>query len=233
MKTQLSFNLLLLCSLLAPNAMAQNTEPDTAPNTQPALEQKSEPNSDAQNMVRAMQAYYDSAQSYSADFVQNYESVDGIKNQSTGTVWFKKPGLMRWDYEKPEPRFLLSDNKFFWSWEPVYRQYCKQNIQSAQLPTALTFLAGKGQIQDDFNVSIASIKAANVTLKLSPKTPSTSYESILFDLLMPTAKVYRVTIQDSMGNTNTITFKSPELNAKLDPKLFTFTPPKDATHICQ
>lgn len=238
MKTKLSLILIMLCSFLATSAFAQDGENSAndiarteASNASAETAGASEASASA--LVEAMQSYYDSAKTYSADFVQDFESVDGIENQSSGTVWFKKPGLMRWDYKKPESRFLLSDGKYFWSWEPVYRQYCKQNIEAAQLPTALTFLAGKGRVEDDFNAEIVSVKAMQVRLKLTPKVPSTAYESILFDLLMPSAKVYRVTLNDSMGNTNVITFKSPELNAKLDAKLFKFNPPKDATHICQ
>ena len=151
---------------------------------------------------------------------------------SSGVVWFKKPGLMRWDYEKPESRFLLSDGSFFWSWEPVYRQFCKQNLATSQLPTALTFLAGTGRIEDDFSIKLGKVKGDQVELLLTPLTPSLAFESIRFDILMPTAKVYRVTIYDAMGNINKITFKSPEINAPLDDASFKFVPPADAKQIC-
>jgi len=187
----------------------------------------------AKKYVDTIQAYYDKAKTYSATFTQDYETVDGIKKTSAGVVWFKKPGLMRWDYETPESRFLISDGDFFWSWEPVYRQYCKQNLAASQLPTALTFLSGQGKIDDDFNVSIEKIVGNQITLKLVPKIPSMAYAQIGFEILMPSAKVYRVTILDAMGNTNRITFKSPEINAKLEDSAFRFQPPADATHICE
>ncbi len=188
---------------------------------------------DARQYVDAVQAYYDRAKTYSATFEQDYETVDGVKKQSTGVVWFKKPGMMRWDYEKPEARFLISDGVSFWSWEPVYRQYCKQNLASSQLPTALTFLAGTGKIEDDFSVKLDRISGNQVSLELTPTVPSLAYEKIKFEILMPTAKVYRATIFDAMGNTNKITFKSPEINAELDNSSFRFEPPADARHICE
>ena len=138
---------------------------------------------------------------------------------------------MRWDYEKPESRFLLSDGSFFWSWEPVYRQFCKQNLATSQLPTALTFLAGTGRIEDDFSIKLGKVKGDQVELLLTPLTPSLAFESIRFDILMPTAKVNRVTIYDAMGNINKITFKSPEINAPLDDASFKFVPPADAKQI--
>lgn len=188
---------------------------------------------EARPYVDAIQAYYDSAKTYSAAFDQDYESVDGIKKKSTGTVWFKKPGKMRWDYETPESRFLISDGSHFWSWEPVYRQYCEQSLSASQLPTALTFLAGNGRIEDDFSVTVAKVSGKQVTLDLKPVKPSLAYDHIKFEILMPTAKVYRATIYDAMGNLNRITFKSPEINGSMEDSSFVFTPPKDAKHICE
>ncbi|GEM_PF-1872225 len=188
---------------------------------------------DARQYVDAIQAYYDRAKTYSASFEQDYETVDGVKKQSSGVVWFKKPGMMRWDYEKPESRFLISDGNYMWSWEPVYRQYCKQSLAGSQLPTALSFLSGKGKIEDDFSVKLGKVKDNQVTIELTPVVPSMAFEKIKFEILMPTGKVYRAQIFDAMGNVNRITFKSPEINAELQDSSFLFNPPADAKHICE
>lgn len=188
---------------------------------------------DARQYVDAVQAYYDKAKTYSAAFSQDYETVDGIKKESSGTVWFKKPGMMRWDYEKPESRFLISDGNSLWSWEPIYRQYCKQDLKTSQLPTALSFLTGQGKIEDEFSVKLGKVNGNQVALDLAPIKPSMAYEHIKFEILMPSAKVYRATIYDAMGNLNRITFKNPEINAELDNSSFNFAPPADAQHICK
>ena len=206
---------------------------NAAGNAQKAAPAKGTVSEEARPYVDAIQAYYDNAKTYSAAFDQDYESVDGIKKKSTGTVWFKKPGKMRWDYETPESRFLISDGSNFWSWEPVYRQYCQQSLSASQLPTALTFLAGNGKIEDDFSVTVAKVAGKQITLDLKPVKPSLAYEHIKFEILMPTAKVYRATIYDAMGNLNRITFKSPEINGSMEDSSFVFTPPKDAKHICE
>lgn len=188
---------------------------------------------DARRYVDAVQGYYDGAKTYSAAFDQEYETVDGIKKQSSGVVWFKKPGMMRWDYEKPETRFLISDGRYFWSWEPEYRQFCKQNLKGSQLPTALSFLTGTGKLEDEFSIRLLKVSGEQVFLELRPVEPSMAFDKIQFELLMPSAKVYRATIYDAMGNLNRITFKSPEINAALDDASFQFTPPSDARQICE
>lgn len=203
-----------------------------APNKAPDAAQRGIVAENARVYVDAVQKYYDGAKTYSAAFDQEYETVDGVRKLSSGVVWFKKPGLMRWDYEKPEARFLLSDGQYFWSWEPVYRQYCKQNLDASQLPTALTFLVGEGRLEDDFHIQVGKVDGNQVQLELTPVTPSLSFDKIRFEILMPTAKVYRATIYDAMGNFNRITFKSPEINAAMDDSNFRFTPPADARQIC-
>ena len=231
-------SLFFLCSFILMTAHAYADEPVSNPapagNAKAAQPAANEATSgEAKKYTDAVQAYYDAANTSSAAFSQEYMTVDGIKKDSSGVVWFKKPGMMRWDYETPEARFLISDGKNFWSWEPVYRQYCRQDLSTSQLPTALTFLSGQGRIEDDFNVSVDKVDGSRVTLRLTPKHPSLSYNRIDFEILMPSAKVYRVKIYDGMGNTNRITFKSPEINAALDDASFQFAPPADATHICE
>lgn len=213
--------------------MIKSVSANSSANSQKNAPAKGTVSDEARPYVDAIQAYYDSAKTYSAAFDQEYESVDGIKKKSTGTVWFKKPGKMRWDYETPESRFLISDGTHFWTWEPVYRQYCEQSLSASQLPTALTFLAGNGKIEDDFSVTVAKVSGKQVTLDLKPIKPSLAYEHIKFEILMPSAKVYRATIYDAMGNLNRITFKSPEINGSMEDSSFVFAPPKDAKHICE
>ncbi len=220
----------------APEAAQNNKVSDKGSNAVPGIQPaktKGTVDANARQYVDAVQAYYDQAKTYSATFEQDYETVDGVKKKSTGTVWFKKPGMMRWDYETPASRFLISDGKNLWSWEPVYRQYCRQTLAGSQLPSALSFLSGVGRIDDEFSVSLKKVKGNQVTLTLKPVVASMAYDNIEFEILMPTAKVYRAKVFDAMGNVNLITFKSPEINSELDNASFQFEPPKDAKHICE
>lgn len=216
--------------------MIRQNMPNAAATADAAIQQKIKGTTvtpEARQYVDAIQKYYDNAKTYSATFEQEFETVDGIKKVSTGTVWFKKPGMMRWDYDTPETRFIISDAESLWTWEPVYRQFCKQSLKGSQLPSALSFLTGTGKIEDDFSVKLDKINGNQVQLELIPAEPSLAYESMKFEILMPSAKVYRATIYDAMGNLNRITFKSPEINAELDNNSFRFNPPQDARHICE
>ena len=42
-------------------------------------------------------------------------------------MWLKKPGRMRWDYEKPEKKLMVSDGSTLWVYEPEDEQAATQN----------------------------------------------------------------------------------------------------------
>ena len=67
----------------------------------------------ADEVVDKMQSYYENARTFSAEFKQVYEEVNGLKKNSSGVVFFKKGGKMRWDYEKPEEKYLFSNGEIF------------------------------------------------------------------------------------------------------------------------
>jgi len=75
------------------------------------------------SVLEKMQRRYDQAKDFRAKFTQTYSrAVVGRATVSTGTLSFKKPGRMRWDYDKPEPRMFLSNGQVLWLYEPTEKQ---------------------------------------------------------------------------------------------------------------
>ena len=66
---------------------------------------------------------------------------------------FKKPGRMRWDYDKPEKTTYVTDGAVLWLYEPEDQQAFKQELKASQLPAALAFLTGKGKLADEFDIT--------------------------------------------------------------------------------
>src|SRR5438046_594769 len=108
-------------------------------------------------VVEHMQKNYDRAQDFQARFSQKYTNIAfGRTKVSTGEVTFKKPGRMRWDYDQPEKKMFLSDGQRLWLYEPDDKQAFKQELKQSQLPAALSFLLGKGRLEDEFEVVAAA-----------------------------------------------------------------------------
>src|SRR5829696_3326848 len=65
---------------------------------------------DVKAVVAEVQKRYDGAADFRARFTQTMTSTTmGRKTNSAGEVMFKKPGRMRWDYEKPEKSSYITD----------------------------------------------------------------------------------------------------------------------------
>lgn len=191
----------------------------------------------ATEVVDGMQKFYDEANTFSADFTQKFEDITkpGEPKVSKGVVFFKKGGKMRWDYAKGsanDEKFLISNGKTFWSWEPTYNQYCAMDLSQATLPSALTFLAGEGDIKKDFDVTVVGEDDNRIQIELTPKTPNPNYEVLEFNIRKTNFRVDQVIIVDALGNENNMYFKKAEFNAKMDDGNFAFDPPADANHIC-
>src|SRR5215468_339703 len=108
-------------------------------------------------IVNKLQVRYDSTAGFRADFQQEVESATlGQKVESRGSVVFKKPGRMRWEFTEPK-QTLVSDGKFFWFYQPAENQVIKTPFQQAfSSNTPASFLLGVGQLAKDFTVSLIS-----------------------------------------------------------------------------
>jgi outer membrane lipoprotein carrier protein len=181
-------------------------------------------------VIERMQKRYDQAKDFRAHFSQNYSrAAMGRSTLSTGEITFKKPGRMRWDYEKPEPRMFLSNGQVLWMYEPTEKQAFKQDLKTSQLPAALSFLMGKGKIVDEFELSFAKDtkygREGDYRLALSPKQPQSTYKSILF-VVDPTEFLVRESVLvDSQGNINHFIFDKLEVNTKVADSIFKWSPP--------
>ena len=209
-----------------------------APVTAPAGASKPAPTvadtPDLHTILERLQKRYDQAKDFHARFSQNYSrAVVGRATLSTGTITFKKPGRMRWDYEKPEARMFLSTGQVLWLYEPTEKQAFKQDLKSSQLPAALAFLMGKGKITDEFEVTFAKDKdkenartrPGDFRLALSPKQPQSAYKSITFVVDPKEFLVRESILVDSQGNTNHFVFDGLEVNTKVSDAAFKWTPP--------
>lgn len=178
------------------------------------------------DLVKRLQARYDSTAGFRADFTQEVESATlGQKVESRGTVVFKKPGRMRWEFREPQ-QTLVSDGKFFWFYQPAEKQVLKTPFQQAfSSTTPASFLLGVGRLDQDFSISLTSETADNYQLRLTPKKDP---EAIgLLDLVVnaKTFDIVQATVTDPLGNVTRLHFSNIDREAPLDDALFRFTAP--------
>lgn len=188
------------------------------------------PRLDLNTVVEKVQKRYDSATDFRARFTQTLTSVAmGRKTSSAGSVMFKKPGRMRWDYDKPEKAIYVSDGGVLWLYEPDDQQAFKQELKASQLPAALAFLTGKGKLASEFDITPLAKSPygmqGDYLLSLSPKVADSQVKTILFVVDPKTFDVRESVITDGQGNTNDLTFADIKTNTHLPESEFHFIPP--------
>ncbi len=114
----------------------------------------------AQEVAASLQKKYDTIRDFSTDFVHTHEGgVLKRKREERGTLLVKKPGKMRWNYKAPDEKVFVSDGvrltQYFADENRALVSAVPDDDQAAVL-----FLAGRGSLTRDFNVSFGQSGAA-------------------------------------------------------------------------
>ncbi len=184
---------------------------------------------DTQAILSRVQAFYAQATDFKAEFKQTYTyHIYGRKKLSTGTVYFKKPAKMRWDYEVPTQKVFVADGETLWVYEPEESQVFKRDLSSAQLPVALRFMRGDASLDKEFNVQpIEETEESEVIpLILTPKSPSPDFKTLELHVRRKDGQVQSSVLIDPTGNRNRIDFVDVRVNQSLPNSGFSFTPPE-------
>ena len=83
--------------LIGPEKIQRETSGGTA-NTRPAGDA-----AEVSRIVRALEDRYHSANTLKAVFLERYSEGGRVVRVESGTVYFSRPGRMRWEYESPKP----------------------------------------------------------------------------------------------------------------------------------
>ena len=99
---------------------------------------------DAKSAVRALESRYEHARTLKATFFERYSDGNGAAQSESGTVYFSRPGRMRWDYESPEEKLFLVDGTNVWFYVPADRTASRAKMkESSDWRTPIALLAGR------------------------------------------------------------------------------------------
>ena len=227
---------LLLCAALAvpvlpPVATAQQVP--TPPVAAPAVT--------AQIVAARVQTFYDQTTSVEVRFQQHFwNRVYARTQSSSGQLVIQRPGRVRFNYDQPRGKVVVSTPAGFVFYEPNEDgspgQFLRGNADGAS--SALGFLSGTARLDRDFRLSLRAAAAgqpANTdALELRPRRSDPHYRRIVLyvDNREATAGVVRrVAIEDPDGNWNRFDFTDPHFDRALSASTFDYTPPAGAHEI--
>jgi outer membrane lipoprotein carrier protein len=183
----------------------------------------------AAETARALQQKYDQVKDFSADFVHTYEG-GVLKRKSTGrgTVVIKKPGRMRWEYTSPEKTTFISDGRKIYSHVPADKQVIVSSVPADdEATTAVLFLASKGNLTRDFNVSYAEGGTGDTwTLRLDPKLKQRDYDWLVLEVDRRSLQIRGLTAADQQGGRSTFRFSNYRENTGVADSVFVFKIPR-------
>ncbi|UCD85056.1 MAG: outer membrane lipoprotein chaperone LolA, partial [Deltaproteobacteria bacterium] len=181
-----------------------------------------------------IQANYEKIQDYQANFVQKVtlKNINKIQ-KNEGVVYFKKGGKMRWDYQKPQKQEFVSDGETIWHYMPADNQvWVDKASHSFTSKTPSTFLAGMGNLKNDFKIKSAKSPLVDTTtnylLELFPKEDQPGVKRLLLVVAKDSYQVVETLVYDQFDNLTQVIFSDIKVNSNLPDDLFTFRIPKGA-----
>ncbi len=184
----------------------------------------------AQSVLAEMQSRYEKTNDFEANFLQEYVGKIMKKPQKgDGKVYFKKKGMMFWDYKSPNQK-LISNGHTLWFYQPEDNQVFVSDVGKVlREKTPLAFLAGEGDISRDFNIlgfhESASQKEDWFVIDLAPKEPNAALGKLTLMVDKKTYYVVQADVFDGLGNVTRTRFTDIKTNVGLPSSFFNFTVP--------
>jgi outer membrane lipoprotein carrier protein len=188
-----------------------------------------QPTPSAQDVAASLQKKYDTIRDFSTDFVHTHEGgVLRRKREERGTLVVKKPGKMRWDYKSPDEKVFVSDGVRLIQYFPEENRAVVSTVPEDD-QAAVLFLAGRGSLPRDFNVSFGQGGAAGTwMLRLEPKHPQPEYDWLEITAARDTLRLQSLTVAEKQGSRSTFVFTNFKENPGIADKTFAFSIPKGA-----
>lgn len=171
---------------------------------------------------------------FSADFIQKstIKAMD-ITDRASGRVYIKYPGMMRWEYEKPEKQIIITDADKLWIYRPEDNQ-----VMTGKAPTffrdgkGASFLSDIRVIRQKFDISLEQGPPEESDLfyhlKLIPLEKTMDISEIRLLVSKKTFNMLQVVTLNFYGDETRIDFLNFAFKDDLDDSLFSFKIPKGA-----
>jgi outer membrane lipoprotein carrier protein len=194
-----------------------------------------ESSASAKSLTRLLEEHYRQPRTLQAVFLERYSEGQKQARIESGTVYFRRPGQMRWEYDSPEKKLFLVDGKTTWFYVPYDHTVTKAPVkESSDWRTPLALLTGKADLarlcsQIDL-IGQTGIPAGHAVLRCLPKEPKgisegKDYTEVLLELDASTGELARIEIRQPGAIELEYRFGNWQLDIPLAGDLFRFQVP--------
>jgi len=178
----------------------------------------------AGNGINALNQFHANVKSLKADFTQVLLDADSnTVQESSGQVWIERPGLFRWEYNKPYPQIIVADGNRIWIYDPELEQVTVKKESDAIGSAPALVLSGKRPLTDDFVIKELDRNDDFTWVKLTPKKEDTDFSVITVAFNKKDITLLELT--DKLGQRTKIIFKDLVTNSVHDKSRFEFVAP--------
>ncbi len=174
-----------------------------------------------------LQARLDGIGTFQARFVQEYEPKALSRRQSEGgSVTFRRPLLMRWEYEWPEDKLALCDGERVWVYYPREKRAEVDALSSlGDGAPVVQILLGRWRLAERFRLEGVGRRDGEVTLHLGPKDFPEGIRAVRVSLAEPDLALRALEVEEAGGNLLRYLFEDWTEGVEAPPGLFRFEPP--------
>ena len=184
---------------------------------------------DVKEIVERLQERYDSTADFTAEFRQEVEVPTlGKTLESHGTVAFKRPGRMRWEFLEPERQTIVADGETMWIYQAEQHQVLKTPFQAAfQSATPVSFLFGVGDLGKDFDASLAGEEDDVYRVRLEPREDE-DIGILVLTVSRDTYDLRGAEVTDPLGNVTRLELRNLVRDEGVPDARFVFDVPEGA-----
>lgn len=197
-----------------------------------------------QAVVRSFELRYRHASTLKAIFYERYSDGKGTGQAESGTVYFSRPGRMRWEYESPQKKLFIVDGTNVWFYIPDDHTASRTKLkQSSDWRTPIALLADKADLSRicrsidlvparaaglGESTVAAQTNSADSVLRCAPRASSDETGQPISDVLLtidPHGYLARVLIQQPGSISTEFRFGNWQENLRIAEVMFHFQPP--------
>ena len=185
---------------------------------------------EVRELVKQLQARYEKTKDLQADFTQK-TVIEGFERSiaSSGKVYIKKPGRLRWNYLDPSVEDIYVNRDDVKVYVPEHKQVLVGKLtQMAASKAPLELLLGAAKLEESFDIEPTPGKGRGVggirLLTLLPKSregeAGRSLQRIVLEVFPKTYFIRTLSLHEVSGNVSNFEFSSLQPNTGLGDSLF-------------
>jgi outer membrane lipoprotein carrier protein len=174
--------------------------------------------------ANALAKHLMSFQTMTADFTQTvYDENHQVIQKNVGTMALSRPGKFRWAVETPNAQLLIADGAYLWIYDVDLSQATRQKLDKNKTTSPASLLSGSIEnLEARFKVTQLN---HTDNFKLVPKNKDDLFQSIVLSFTQN--KLTHMQLMDNLGSLSLFEFNHVQIDAKMAPSVFQFTPPKN------